>query len=188
MTLLPNRFIGAVSFYILALIVVLSPAIYWGAINALGPSTEYHRPIVVSVSGTPLERLKDGSYLVYPGDRIFVRYFVVRHKINGDCLLNISRYGEYVGGKDDGKRILLDYTEIQFQGANELLRPRWPLNGLSINEQFIPDGQDEQRLALYVVARYRCNPLDWLFPRYLQGGPVPNETARAYITIRRRKQ
>ena len=174
-----------------ALLVLLAasvPVAYWAVLNTLGPSTEYHEPYIVLEDAELAPRLPDGRYVAYVGERIYVRYTVVRHKINGDCLLNIFRYGEYIGGPRDGKRELLDYADLQFSGANDLLRPRWPVEGLVLTDALIPAGRDEQELALYVIARYHCNPLDEVFPRHLQGGVRSDETVRVNLIVRRKKR
>lgn len=171
---------------------------WWAILNSLGPSTEYHSPYIEGPDGKLLPQ-ENGAYVAHLGERIYVRYFIVRHKINGDCLLHVYRYGENIGGPEAGKRHLLDYVELQFRGEDELLRPRWPIRGLvlgygvhkngsmNLGDPLIPPGLKKQELALYVVARYRCNPLDYFFPRYLQGGVKPNETERAYLIVRRKQ-
>lgn len=173
-----------------------SPAIYLGILNYLGPSTSYYDPYIEGADGKPLPTNRNGIYVAYLGEKIFVRYYVVRHKINGNCVLHVYRYGENIGGPEAGKRHLLDYVELQFRGEDELLKPRWPIAGLilgygvhkngavNLNDPLIPHGQSSQELALYVVARYRCNLLDHFFPRYLQGGVKPNQTARAYLLVK----
>lgn len=175
------------AYALLAAVGLGSPVIYWGTLNYLGPSTEYHDPYIEGA-----EKLPDGKYLAYVGDRVFVRYTVVRHRINGDCRLKLRRYGEDVGGPHAGRRRLLDSTELRFRGADELYHPRWPLRGLLLDhgdgvDPLLPPGVDQQEIALYVVARYYCNPLDYIFPRYLQGGIRPNETERVDLIVRRRR-
>lgn len=189
-----RRFLGTVSFWVLVALLIGSPVWYWAILNTLGPSTEYHRPYIEGAKILP-----SGKYVAYVGDTIYVRYTVVRHKINGDCLLNVYRYGEAIGGPENGQRHLLDYVDLRFLGANDLLRPRWPLDGLVLetarykwgapkpDEPLIPDGFDEQELALYVVARYYCNPLDYIFPRHIQGGNRADETARVNLILRRNR-
>lgn len=190
-----QRVIGCISFWVIVAAICSSPLIYWAALNALGPSTEYHDPYVEGAT-----RLPDGKYVAYLGDRIFVRYTVIRHQINGNCLLNVYRYGEYVGGALAGERVLLDYADLRFKGQNELRHPRWPLAGLvlgySVTESgaahkampLLPKGVESQEFALYVVARYFCNPLDYVFPRYLQGGMRPNETERVSLIVKRNRK
>ena len=165
------RHYGPICAAILAAELLFSPAIYFGVLNFLGPSTQYYEP---SIEGADLGR--DGKYYATVGDKIFVRYIVIRNKINGSCRLNIWRYAENIGGPEDGKRHLLDYADLAFVGANELRRPRWPLDGLVLGGRgdMLPRGVDQQEFALYVVGRYRCNFWDAIIPRYLQGGPVPD--------------
>lgn len=178
-----------------ALEIILSPALYFLMLNAIGPSTEYFEPWIEGATLGP-----DGKYHAFLGDRIFVRYTVVRHKLNGNCLLHVYRYGENVGGPEAGRRHLLSYADLRFVGADELRRPRWPLEGLilgygvdksgrpQMDDPLLPPGVDKQEFALFVVARYFCNPLDSLLPRYLQGGSKPDETARVNIIVERRPQ
>jgi hypothetical protein len=187
-------FVGLAFFTLFIFQIIFSPAIYFGILNYLGPSTEYYEP---TITGAMVDR--DGNYSAYLGDKIFVNYIVVRHKINGECLLHVYRYGEDIGGPDNGKRHLLDYVELQFKGRDELMRPHWPLKGLvlgyDVNEAGVPQenkpllapGVNSQKFALYVVARYYCNFMDLIFPRYLQGDTRPDETRRVDITIMRRK-
>lgn len=170
----------ALLLFALLLCALAAPPTYWALVNTLGPSTEYHEPFVEGAV-----RLSGGEYAARVGDRIFVRYIVVRHKINGDCLLNVWRYGEFIGGPRGGERVLLDYADLRFRGANDLLRPRWPLGGFEVPADFAPAGEGSQKVALYVVARYHCNPLDEVFPRYLQGGERANETVRVVLNVRR---
>lgn len=94
---------------------------WWAILNSLGPSTEYHSPYIEGPDGKLLSQ-ENGAYVAHLGERIYVRYFIVRHKINGDCLLHVYRYGENIGGPEAGKRHLLDYVELQFRGEDELLR------------------------------------------------------------------
>lgn len=193
MRIFVNRCVGSISFWVLVGFIVTSPLWYWSILNTLGPSTEYHDPFIEGAT-----KLPDGKYEAFVGDLIYVRYTVVRHRINGDCLLHVSRYGEVIGGISNGRKYLLDYAELRFRGANELLRPRWPLTGLrlghavtkagvvKLEEPLLPPGRAQREFALYVVARYFCNPLDYVIPRYLQGGIRPNETERVILVLRRK--
>ncbi|MDE2101780.1 MAG: hypothetical protein KGL39_31325 [Patescibacteria group bacterium] len=186
-------FIKTLCAWLVAAEIVFSPVIYLAVLNAIGPSTEYFEPWIEG----QVTLGADGIYHAFLGDRIFVRYIVVRHKLNGNCLLHVYRYGERIGGPLAGTRVLLDYADLRFVGANELRRPRWPLAGLvlgygvdkddnpKMDEPLLPPGVDSQEFALYVVAEYRCNVLDYIFPRYLQGGQ-PDQTARVNIVIKRR--
>lgn len=188
-----------ISLWIVIALVVLSPLLYWGALNALGPSSTYSEPHV-EVGGA----VRD---VVYLGEAWQVVYRVQRHEVNGNCYLPIDRYAEYVGGPRAGHRLLIDQTEVRFDGSNDVFYPRWPswarpiTHGLDPRSReelpLLPDGVDEQVLDLYVVARYHCNPLDdfaaWLEGfgigrgRYLQGGSEPDRSAHARITLKRRK-
>lgn len=196
-----RKFIGCTSFYMWLGVVVLALPIYWEALNLLGPSSNYYVGEVEGAARTP-----DGHFEAFLGQKIWVHYEIVRHAINGDCYLRIFRYGENVGGPEAGKRHLLDYSTRRFRGTGERLKLRWPQGGLVLDygkkfdadsasgekllvdesDPLIPPGQDAQELALYVVARYDCNPMDWVFPRYIQGGPVSNQTQRVYLIVRRR--
>lgn len=184
-------------FYLIGFIaaVLIFTFIGYLALNQLGPSTEYYSPKIEGATQLP-----NGKYVAYLGDRIFVTYFVIRHKLNGNCYMTIERMAENIGGSEPGKKHLLDYVELQFVGANELHRPRWPLQGLvlgyDINRKgkvlldhpIIPPGQDEQELKLYVHARYYCNFVDYIIPRYLQGGDTPDQTAAVRLIVKRDKK
>lgn len=171
------------------------PAAYLFLLNQLGPSTEYYEPTIHGARLGP-----DGKYYAALGDKIYVNYIIVRHQINGNCLLNVYRYGENVGGPKAGKLHLLDYADLQFVGRNELRRPRWPMAGLVLgygvdkngapqsDDPLIEPGASEQELALYVRARYFCNVVDYIFPRWLQGGVRPDETERVNVVVKRSGQ
>lgn len=168
------------------------PVIYFAVLNSVGPSTQYLDPRIEGAQIGP-----DGNYYATVGDKIYVTYTVVRHRFNGKCLLNVWRYAEDVGGPQDGQRHLVDYVDLQFRGNNDVLRPRWPLAGLVLgydtdrqgrpqfNKPLLPPGVAEQAFDLYVVARYRCNFMDYIVPRYLQGGK-PDETRRVRIIVKRK--
>lgn len=189
-----GSFIKAICVVVVSLEIAFSPIIYFAALNAIGPSTDYFEPWIegqVTIGS-------DGKYRAFLGDRIFVRYIVVRHKLNGNCLLHVYRFAENVGGPEAGKKHLLDYADLRFIGADELRRPRWPLAGLvlgydvdkegqpQIDRPIMPPGVNKQEFSLFVVARYYCNLLDYIAPRYLQGGPRPNETAHVNIVVQRK--
>jgi hypothetical protein len=165
-------------------LVTVSVVAYYGTLNVMyGASTEYHDP---SIKGAA--RQADGRYVAYLGDRIYVTYEVKRHKINGDCLLDVFRYAEEVGGPRAGTRHLINHVELRFVGKDEIVYPSWPIDGLVLGESLMSPDVDEQALDLYVVAKYRCNPLDDWIDRYIQGGAKPNETARVTLILRRRRQ
>lgn len=166
---------------IIILGVVSTPLVYFSILNSLGPSTEYYEP---TIQGATVGA--DGKYYATVGDKIFVNYIIVRHQINGNCLLNVFRYGENIGGPKPGKLHLLDYADLRFIGANELRRPRWPLSGLVLDDSLIEPGESQQELALYVRAKYFCNLADYFIPRWLQGGIRPDETERANLIVRRK--
>ena len=187
-----------ISLWIVITLITTSPLIYWGTLNALGPSSTYSEPHV-EVDGV----VRDEVYLGEPWQ---VVYRVRRHKINGNCYLPIDRFAEYVGGPLAGQRVLIDQTEIRFEGADDVFYPRWPprprpiTRGLNASRReipLLPDGVDEQVIDLYVVARYHCNPLDdftaWLEGitrglvkgRYIQGGSAPDRTPHARVTLKR---
>lgn len=178
------------------LIVILgSPVIYTAILNAIGPSTEYHRPEIGSGVMLP-----DGRIGVFIGDEFFVWITIVRHRVNGNCLFEIERYAEVVDGPRAGRKYLISKTALQFVGANELRRTRWPVpeekyilgyavdndNKPRLDMPLLPDGVEEREFDFYVVGRYFCNALDYLFPRYIQGGLHPNETPRVRAVVKRR--
>ncbi len=157
---------------------------YWATLNAFGPSTEYHEPTIIGAKALP-----DGKFEATVGDRnVYVTYSIIRHKLNGDCFLKVWRYGEEIGGPRDGTRHLFDQADLRFVGANEMRHPRWPsTHGLDLKDDLIPPELQEQELALYNVARYYCNPLDYVFGRYLQGGIKPDETERVTLVLKRKQ-
>jgi len=190
------RVARALPFALVGLIVVafLAVAAVYTMLNSFGPSTEYYQP---KIDGALL--LPNGKYLAYLGDRIFVTYIVVRHSLNGSCFMTIERMGDNVGGPAPGKKHLLDYADLQFVGQNELRRPRWPIPGLILgydvdhhnriikSKPLLEPGTSEQELRLYVHARYYCNIMDYIIPRYLQGGDIPDETASVNLIVRRER-
>lgn len=154
--------------------------VYWALANAFGPSTEYHDPTIHGA-----EYLPNGKYLAYVGDKISVHYRVTRHSFNGDCLIDIYRVAERIGGPDDGTRILIDHESRRFHGEDQTLFPHWPDKGWQIPDLVIPSGMDEQEIALYVIARYYCNPVDRRIPRYIQGGVRPDQSEQVNLIVRR---
>jgi hypothetical protein len=179
---------------VFAALILTSPISYLLVLNAYGPSTNYFSPYIEGA-----ERLSNGKYVAFEGDRIFVRYTILRRAVNGDCLLDIHRYAENIAGPFAGRRHLIDYAELQFRGRDEIGYPRWPQVGLILgngrakdgtpdkNDPLIPPGEERQELAFYVVARYYCNIMDYFIPRYLQGGMRPNETERVNLILKRKK-
>ena len=177
------------------LCVATIPLVYWAVLNWAGPSSAFYDPAIETARPCP-----EGQ-CIYLGDEFRMRYTVIRHRLNGSCLLKIWRYGEDIDGPTPGRRHLLDYAELQFVGAEEMRHPRWPSPprqyhlGYEVNEQLepqldkplLPPGVDRVTMDFYVVARYFCNPLDTVFPRFLQGGIKPDETERARAVLKRFK-
>lgn len=155
--------------------------LWWFGINWwAGPSSQYRNPRVpVAVT------LPDGRRAVHVGDRVRVHYEVKRHRWNGNCTVHVWRFLEHASGPTPGRRWLVDEAVIEFIGKDETLHPSWPLAGLLLTEEFLPAGASEVEIDLYVEARYTCNKVDEYVPRYLQGGPVPNQSARARVVLRR---
>lgn len=194
-----KKLLGCTSFWLWFSVAILAYPVHLEWLNMLGPSSNYYARYIEGAA-----RQQDGTYVAYLGDKIYVHYDIVRHQINGNCLLPIYRYGENVGGPEAGKRHLLDYVERRFRGGSDFLRLRWPDDGLVLgygkkfnsadppkliedkDDPLIPPGQVSQELAMYVVSRYDCNFMDWIFPRYIQGGPNPNETERLYMIVKRK--
>ena len=181
-----------------AAVVIGAAVAYFGylfALNSLGPSTRYYNPQLGNATKI------DGKDYVYLGDEFYVWISIVRHKRNGNCQFHIKRYAEEVGGPRDGERHLISRATLQFVGQDELRRTRWPIpadpyylgyavdkNGQPIvDKPLLPDGVDEQEYTFYVVGRYYCNALDYVFPRYIQGGDRPNITPRINAIVRRHK-
>lgn len=175
------RFACIAAFYLVITAVILSPLIWDLMLNSLGSSTEFFDVKVLGAKPIP------GGYAATVGDKIFITYTVVRHSLNGSCFERIWRYAENVGGPDAGEKHLLDFADLQFVGENEVRHARWPLGGLVLTNDLIPSETKSQKLAFFNAARYYCNALDYIWPRYLQGGEHPNETARVYLTLTRRE-
>ena len=184
------------AFWIVVLAIILSPVLYTAMLNWLGPSTEYHDPVIGTAVKGP-----DGKDYVYVGDEFYVWITIVRHKLNGNCLFEIERFAEATDGPNKGVRRLISKTALQFIGQNELRRTRWPVPseayilGYEVDKQskpqldkpLLPDGVDQQEFEFYVVGRYFCNFLDYLIPRHIQGGQKPDETPRVRAIVKRTK-
>jgi hypothetical protein len=190
------NFCSSFSCIVLLMLIMLSPLLYLAILNSVGPSTEYHNPTIATAVRGP-----DGRDTVYLGDEFYVNIFVVRHRINGNCKFKIRRYAEPLEGEEQGDRYLLSTAELQFVGQNEMRRARWPsppdkyILGYAINEQgdpqydfpLLPEGVDQREFLFYVVGRYYCNVLDYIFPRFIQGGPREDETAHVRAVVKRHK-
>jgi hypothetical protein len=74
------------------------PLGYDFVLNSLGPSTEYLDPSL------PTATMVDGKPTVYAGDDFYVQHTIVRHAINGNCILRIHRYAEDVDGPTGAPR------------------------------------------------------------------------------------
>lgn len=170
------KFLG----WLLAAVIVV-PAVYVEGLNLIGPSTEYLEPSI------PNARDIDGKPTVYVGDDFFVRHTIVRHRLNGNCILHIDRYAQDVDGPTPGRKTKLDEADLQFKGDNEVLHPRWPPESRALPD-ILPKGVDQVTMDFYVVARYYCNFMDNIIPRYLQGlgNAHRNEGPRVRAVVRRR--
>jgi hypothetical protein len=165
-------------------------------LNWIGPSTEYHNPVIATA-----ERGPDGRNYVYLGEEFYVRMFIVRHEINGNCHFKIRRYAEALGGSNAGKPILISVAELQFLGRNDMYTVRWPSPpdkyilgyGVDDNNEYVfekpllVEGEDEIEFVFYVKGRYYCNFLDYVIPRYIQGGPRQDETAHVRAVVKRKR-
>ena len=172
------------------------PLGYDFVLNSIGPSTEYLAPWL------PTAKMVDGKPTVYIGDNFYVQHTIVRHELNGSCLLKIHRYAEDVGGPTPGKRHLIDYAELQFIGRDEILHPRWPAadrpyvlgyerdeEGNTLHDRpLLPDGVDQQTMDFYVSPRDFCNTLDHLIPRYTDGGTHWDESPRVRAVVKRHRR
>lgn len=148
-----------------------------------GPSSLYFEPRIVG----EVDR-EGGKYVAYYGDRIFVTYSVIRLEGWGNCLLDIHRYAEEIGGMRNGYRHEIDHVQLEIKGNNDLLRPQWPVRGLVLGDGLkLRDGVNQQEFAMYVVARYHCGLIDDFVPRYIQGGEKPNETPRVGLVVKRNR-
>jgi hypothetical protein len=87
-------------FFAILLLGISSPVIYYGLLNWIGPSTEYLEPILpTSVPGP------NGIPIVYLGDEFYVQHIIIRHKLNGNCVLHITRWAEDIDGPTPGRVI-----------------------------------------------------------------------------------
>ncbi len=182
-----------VALELLLLIPIPQPLGYVLLLNSLGPSTAYYNPQIATALQGP-----DGRKYVFLGDDFYVWISVVRHERNGNCYFHIHRYAEATDGPDKGKPKLISEEGLQFVGRNELRQTRWPQPPTKLVLQYeldeegnivgplLPDGVEEQETDFYVVGRYYCNALDYIFPRYIQGGSR-NETGRVHAVIKRTK-
>ena len=171
------------------------PLGYDFVLNSIGPSTEYLEPWL------PTAKTVDGKPTVYIGNDFYVQHTIVRHALNGNCLLKIHRYAEDVDGPTPGKRHLIDYAELQFVGRDEILHPRWPaaddpyVLGYERDEKdntlydrpLLPDGVDQLTMDFYVSPRNFCNTLDYLIPRYTNGGTHWDESPRVRARVKRHR-
>lgn len=154
-------------------------------LDAGGPSSGYYEPVLTGAT-----KLSNGKYEAPIGNYIFVRYKVVRHKINGDCTINIRRYIEFISGPWGGQTRMIEQITMPFVGANDMYHPWWPRYGLLLSDSLVPPKASSQEISLFVKARYWCglkylNIWDYIFPRYLQGGIKPDESARVNLVVKR---
>ena len=167
------------------------------AINRLGPSTELIDPQIETAEPCGMD-----LPCVYVGDEFYLRYFIVRHALNGTCTSDVHRYAEEVGGPRNGKKHLLSHVELNFVGKNDITRPRWPpandrykleysvdTNNIPLTDSpILADGIDEQRVCFFNTNRYYCNFMDYIIPRYMQGGARPNESPAVCAYVRRSRE
>lgn len=154
--------------YILAAIFVLIPFEYFFALNYHGPSTNYFNQVVVSAMQGDDKR----SY-IYVGDAFRVAAEVVRHRVNGSCHLSVWRVRQNIGGIFNGRISLIQHVDQAFIGDGEFRHTSWPIppDKITVTEAWFDDpAADEQVIDVFVIARYYCNFLDDVFPRWL-GNP-----------------
>jgi hypothetical protein len=86
-------------------------------------------------------------------------------------------------------------------GRDEILHPRWPaaddpyVLGYERDEKdntlydrpLLPDGVDELTMDFYVSPRNFCNTLDYLIPRYTNGGTHWDESPRVRARVKRHR-
>jgi len=182
---------------ILAVSVPISYIAFLGMLNSLGPSTEFIDPQIETAKPCGRE-----LPCVYVGDDFYLRYYIVRHALNGRCKSDVRRYAVEIGGANNGRRHLLSHVELNFVGRNEIIRPRWPTyeerykleysvdenNNPLADKPLLADGVDEQEMCFLNTNRYYCNVLDYIVPRYMQGGTEPDESPRICAIVRRHKE
>lgn len=165
-------------FVILLAAAILALPGYYMLLNWFGPSTLYLEPTLPTA--VPTGEPPHMKPTVYIGDDFYIAHMTVRFERNGNCLLKIHRYAEHVGGPTPGKKYLIDYAELQFVGANDIMRPRWPpydhpyVLGFARDEQgnylldkpLLPEGVDELEMDFFVTPRNFCNMMDYIIPRY----------------------
>jgi hypothetical protein len=98
----------------------------------------------------------------------------------------------YVGGailiEKPSDPLYVEYP-YQFNKDTQQYERIWPFTAQpAMDLPLLPPGVDEQRFKFYVVGRYFCNVLDYVFPRYIQGGDRPDTTPPVYATVRRSKK
>jgi hypothetical protein len=135
-------------------------------LNAYGPSTNYFNQSVASAIRGP-----DGRDYIRVGDNFLVKSEVIRHRLNGLCVLDVWRVRENVDGAHAGDIHLLQFIKQSFVGDDEFRHTSWPIPPAKIvvGEDWF-DGPDvqEQTLDVFVVGRYNCNVLDRWIPRWLR--------------------
>ena len=152
--------------YLVLLMLIASPVEYFAILNCLGPSTDYFDESVASA------RHIDGESYIQVGDDLVVKAEVIRHRINGTCRLAVWRVRQNVGGKFDGRISLLQYIEQNFVGDGQFRHTSWPIppTRIVVTENWFDDPNvAEQTIDIFVIARYYCNFLDDLYPRWIDG-------------------
>jgi hypothetical protein len=175
-----------ICFWLVAAMLVLLPVEYLAIQNAYGPSTDYFNQHVSSAA-----RGADGRNYIYIGDEFNVSSNVIRHKTNGSCRLAVWRVREDIGGFHDGRISLIQYADEAFVGDGEWRQTSWPVvhkdaDKIIVKPDWIDDPRsDEQSIDVFVIARYYCNILDGLWPRWLDSAasdfPSEGESKHRYL-------
>ena len=175
-------FLQPVSFWIIVAAVATSPIWYTSLLNWPGPSTFYFDQNVASA------RHDEGLGYILPGDQLLMHASTVRHKFNGRCELAVWRVRENIGGKYDGNIHLMQFVWQAFVGENFFRKTSWPIAPARVivdktnvvqdqktgeftgadGTWFDDPSVQQQTVDVFVVGRYYCNFMDYIFPRFLE--------------------
>lgn len=150
------------------LIISFSIPIYWAISNIFFETVTLLDPHVV----TPQP--------IVAGEEIRVEYIIIRHKA---CTLVVRSMLERTAGTFKGRQYLLGQRQITFESS-----PIPFVTGFTaiVPEQLPEDPTlDEANYDTFNEARYYCNGLDFVIPRYLTT-KGQNETPRIHVLIKRR--
>lgn len=172
--------ISTVCSLIVLLAILGSPLWYFFIVNAMGASTDYFDQSI-----TTAKQDHDGQSVLHVGDPFRVHAGVIRHLVNGSCQLAVWRVRENVGGKFDGRINLLQYIDQTFVGDGVFRHTSWPLPPIAItvtDNWFDDPDAKEQTMDVFVIARYYCNMVDDVFPRWLRSPDVDHAPLDRHIS------